>query len=45
MHLHRIIVRIEPDFIVHSTVETQTVRNGNITVPENIYIHKTRLTR
>ena len=45
VHLHRIIVRIEPDFIVHSTVETQTVRNGNITVPENIYIHKTRLTR
>lgn len=44
-HIHRIVVRLEPDFIVHSTVETQTVRNGSVAVPENIYIHKTRLTR
>jgi hypothetical protein len=42
---HRIVVRLEPDFIVHSTVETQTVRDDHITVPENIYLHKTRLTR
>jgi hypothetical protein len=37
----RLRVRIEPEFIVHSTVVTDTTA----TVPENIYIHKIRLTR
>jgi len=42
---HRLVIRLEPDFIVHTTVETLTIRNGNVSVPENIYICKTRLTR
>ena len=41
---NRIVVRLEPDFVVHSTAETRQTQ-GNNTVPENIYIHKTRLTR
>ena len=40
----RLRVRLEPDFIVHSTAETRPTAGGN-PVPENIYIHKTRLTR
>lgn len=40
----RLRIRLEPDFIVHATAETRPVEEGN-PVPENIYIHKTRLTR
>ena len=41
---NRIVVRLEPDFIIHATAETRQTQSGN-TVPENIYINKTRLTR
>ncbi|MGI8982471.1 MAG: hypothetical protein ACR2FY_24835 [Pirellulaceae bacterium] len=40
----RLRLRLEPDFIVHATAETRQTQGGN-PVPENIYIHKTRLTR
>lgn len=38
-------VRLQPDFIVHSTVETRRNFPGATSVPENLYIHKIRLTR
>ena len=38
-------VRLQPDFIVHSTVVTQRTFPGATSVPENLYIHKIRLTR
>ncbi|QDU31033.1 hypothetical protein ETAA8_61860 [Anatilimnocola aggregata] len=47
----RLRVRLQPAFIVHSTVETQfqfpvpIIPDPNPTVPENLYIHKIRLTR
>ena len=40
----RLQLRLEPDFIVHSTAETRQTQGGN-PVRENIYINKTRLTR
>lgn len=41
----RLRVRLQPDFIIHSTVETQRLFPGATSVPENLYIHKIRLTR
>jgi hypothetical protein len=41
----RLRVVIEPDFIVHPTVVTALEDSTAATVPENIYIHKIRLTR
>lgn len=41
----RLRVRLQPDFIIHSTVETQRFFPGATSVPENLYIHKIRLTR
>lgn len=41
----RLRVRLQPEFIVHSTVETQFELPAATTVPENLYIHKIRLTR
>ena len=41
----RLRVRLQPDFIIHSTVETQRNFPGATSVPENLYIHKIRLTR
>ncbi len=41
----RLRVRLQPDFIVHSTVETRRLFPGATSVPENLYIHKIRLTR
>lgn len=38
-------VRLQPDFIIHSTVETRRLFPGATDVPENLYIHKIRLTR
>lgn len=40
----RLRLRLEPDFIIHATAETRQTQGAN-TVPENIYINKTRLTR
>ena len=40
----RLRLRLEPDFIIHATAETRPNQSGN-PVPENIYIHKTRLTK
>jgi hypothetical protein len=41
----RLRVRLQPDFIIHSTVETRRLFPGATNVPENLYIHKIRLTR
>jgi hypothetical protein len=41
----RLRVRLQPDFIVHSTVETRRELPVATSVPENLYIHKIRLTR
>lgn len=41
----RLRVRLQPDFIVHSTVETRRELPAATSVPENLYIHKIRLTR
>lgn len=41
----RLRVRLQPDFIIHSTVETRRFFPGATDVPENLYIHKIRLTR
>ena len=41
----RLRVRLQPDFVIHSTVETQRLFPGATSVPENLYIHKIRLTR
>ncbi|MDX1943884.1 MAG: hypothetical protein SFU86_00640 [Pirellulaceae bacterium] len=41
---NRLVVRVEPEFIVHPTAVTQFT-HASATVPENIYIHKIRLTR
>jgi hypothetical protein len=41
----RLRVRLEPDFIVHSTVVTSRRDAASAEVPENLYIHKIRLTR
>lgn len=41
----RLRVRLQPDFIIHSTVETLRFFPGATDVPENLYIHKIRLTR
>lgn len=41
----RLRVRLQPDFVIHSTVETQRTFPGATSVPENLYIHKIRLTR
>jgi len=41
----RLRVRLQPDFIIHSTVETRRLFPGATSVPENLYIHKIRLTR
>jgi hypothetical protein len=38
-------VRLQPDFILHSTIETLRTYPGATSVPENLYIHKIRLTR
>lgn len=38
-------VRLEPAFIVHSTVATARLDATPADVPENLYIHKIRLTR
>jgi hypothetical protein len=37
-------VRLEPEFIVHSTLATRREVAGQ-GVPENLYLHKIRLTR
>ncbi len=37
-------VRLEPEFIVHSTLATRREVAG-LSVPENLYLHKIRLTR
>ena len=41
----RLRVRLQPDFVIHSTVETRRLFPGATSVPENLYIHKIRLTR
>lgn len=41
----RLRVRLQPDFIVHGTIETLRTHPGATSVPENPYIHKIRLTR
>jgi hypothetical protein len=41
----RLRVRLEPEFIVHSTVVTARRDAVPSSVPENLYIHKIRLTR
>jgi hypothetical protein len=41
----RLRVVIEPDFVIHPTVVTALEDSALTTVPENIYIHKIRLTR
>ena len=41
----RVRVRLQPEFIVHPTVLTQRNFPGANSVPENLYIHKIRLTR
>jgi hypothetical protein len=41
----RLRVRLQPDFVVHSTVETRREFPAATSVPENLYIHKIRLTR
>lgn len=43
---NRLLVRVEPDFIVHPTVETKRSHpDPSFGVPENPYIHKIRITR
>lgn len=41
----RLRLRLEPTFIVHFTAETRRTFPGATSVPENIYVHKIRLTR
>lgn len=41
----RLRVRLEPTFIVHFTAETRRTFPGATSVPENVYVHKIRLTR
>lgn len=38
-------VRLEPEFIVHNTVVTSRLDAAAASVPENLYVHKIRLTR
>jgi hypothetical protein len=41
----RLRVRVEPEFLIHSTVVTARVDSTSADVPENLYIHKIRRTR
>lgn len=41
----RLRIRLDPEFLIHRTVVTQYTDAANVTVPENVYIHKIRLTR
>jgi hypothetical protein len=41
----RLVVRLEPEFVIHSTVVTAFEDATTTEVPENLYVHKIRLTR